>query len=140
SPTRMQQERLATLSYEGVIQVVAEIDGYEDVPTQTEMKKALLGRVLVPGDPLREAIVGTPAPAQRNPVGYVDTTEEESITPEERGRETGGRPPSTFLVNSNPHRWVWDPVEYQQDVQHTQAGRIVRGRWSVGHRRSGIEP
>jgi hypothetical protein len=54
------RERFATISYKGVIQLVAELSGYELVSAYPKpgMKKALLGEVLVTGDPVRDALVG----------------------------------------------------------------------------------
>lgn len=59
---RVAGERWAALIYRGAVVVVAELDsnGHETVPIPGQKpKKALVGRVLGPGDPIHEALFGT---------------------------------------------------------------------------------
>lgn len=64
---RVEEEQYASLSYQGTIRVVAAIAGRVSMPkpSSTQAKWALLGEVLVEGDPVRDALVGQPvAPAR----------------------------------------------------------------------------
>lgn len=125
-------ERFATLSYDGVIQVVAEITGRERYGDEW----ALVGIVLRPGDPVRDAMVNKPVPKQRNPVAYIPTPELDALTTAERAR-LDGRDRATMLATWNPDNSDWYEDE---EVRATEAGCIVRGRWSTGSRHGGVEP
>jgi hypothetical protein len=71
---RIASERIATLSYDGHIQAVAEITGRTRYDVGAEAKWALSGDVLRPGDPVHDGLKGSPAPRHRNPVSYFDTS------------------------------------------------------------------
>jgi hypothetical protein len=45
---------------------------------------------------------------------------------------------ATFLLAWNPKDWPWPDGDYTATVTLTDAGRRVKGRWSVGLRRQGI--
>lgn len=136
------RERFATISYRGVVQIVAELEGYESMPADPKpgLKKALLGRVLAPGDPVRDALVGRLVGRQRNPVSYIDTSDVDSISAAERARTWPERGDHAFLVTNNPGLWALNDDEYDEDVRTTADGGFVRGQWSVGPRTGGIEP
>jgi hypothetical protein len=138
----LKRERFATLSYRGIVQVVAELTGFEAVSADPKpgLKKALLGRVLTPGDPVRDGLVGRPVGRQRNPVSYIDTSDVDTMSTAERARSHPERGDLAFLVTNNPDLWAWDEDEYDEDVQLTAEGGIVRGQWSVGSRTGGVEP
>jgi hypothetical protein len=126
-------ERFATLSYNGVIQIVAEITGRERYGDLW----ALTGIVLQPGDPVRDALVGMPVPQQRNPVAYIDTPEQDALTSAERARfEVRDR--ATMLATWNPDNWEW--TDWYAVAAATEAGDIVRGDWATGSRKGGVEP
>ncbi|MFB9714399.1 hypothetical protein [Arthrobacter methylotrophus] len=72
---RIAAERWAELNHGGRIVVVAELDGpaYEILTGTTPAKKALFGRVLPEGHPVREALFEKPVvypPGSRNPSWY----------------------------------------------------------------------
>ena len=127
------RERFATLSYNDVIQVVAEITGRERYGDLW----ALVGITLRPGDPVRDALVNMPAPKQRNPVAYFPTPELDALTTAERAR-LEGRDRATMVATWNPDKWHWS--QWDRDARATEAGGIVRGRWSTGSRKEGVEP
>jgi hypothetical protein len=77
--SRVDGERIATLSFDGRVQVVAEIDGRTRHDVDGVTKWALSGRVLRPGDPVHDALKGKPAARHRNPVGYFDTAVLDSL-------------------------------------------------------------
>ena len=52
------EEQFATFSYDGTIRLVAELEGIESVEEDGRARKALLGRLLRRGDPVRDALVG----------------------------------------------------------------------------------
>ncbi|WP_433351582.1 hypothetical protein ACQP25_00900 [Microtetraspora malaysiensis] len=55
----------------GTIVAVVANEGVEDLPG--DKKKAIVGKVLGPGDPVHDALIGQPMPDRhRNPVTYVD--------------------------------------------------------------------
>lgn len=126
-------ERFATLSHYGVIQVVAEIAGRERYGDEW----ALIGTVLQPGDPVRDALVNRPAPKQRNPVAYLPTAELDALSTAERA-QLQARERLTMIATWNPEHWHWN--ERDEEAAATKLGRIVRGRWSTGSRRGGVEP
>lgn len=128
---RLQREQYATMSFEGSIRLVAEIDDFATVEGDY---KVLEGRVLLADHPVSEALIGMPLAGHRNPVSYVDTSELES-----QG-STAGTPARSFLLTYNPARFDF----YTTDVPEMQAdlatGIPVGGRWSVGSRKGGIGP
>lgn len=131
-------ESLATLSFDGTIRVVARIRGSErvwDPISGTEMT-ALEGDVLPPGDPVRDALVGTAVDRYRNPVTYPDTSTAESFIGAPV-RDLGGR--ATYLLTHNPAKWPWDPSDRAAAVRDTRSGVLVRGDWSTG-KRTHVEP
>ncbi|MHB1010463.1 MAG: hypothetical protein ACYCTH_03265 [Cellulomonas sp.] len=71
---RAERERLATFSYDGEIKLVVEIEKIETVPAKmsdARSKSAIVGRVLEPGDPRHDALIGQRVDAHRNPVTYI---------------------------------------------------------------------
>lgn len=135
SRQRLKNERFVSLSYDGTIRVVAEVTGYDDVGNLV----AVQGDVLVPGDPVRDQLIGGMVPRQRNPVSYVETQELDDMGTSERH---AAKTPATaaFLLTNNPDLFPLDPVEHSRQVQTTASGRAVKGQWSVGSRKEGIAP
>lgn len=124
---RVLEERFATLSYGGVIRVVAEITGRTpiDVPDKRDTYWALEGHVLPAGHPMRDALVGSLAPPGRATVRYIPDPEV--------GAQTA------FLMTWNPDRWTWQEEELVEAIDATADGRTVEQRWATGTRTSGIE-
>lgn len=131
------QERFATLSYQGHILVVVEITGRTSHRVNGRTRWALEGTVLLPGDPVRDTLMGAEPPRTRNPVQYIATSDLDAMTTAERARTTT-HTTATMIVTWNPNEWPNE--EYSQEVAAIAAGSIVHGRWSTGVRRSGIEP
>lgn len=48
--------------------------------------------------------------------------------------------PTGFLLTFNPSKWPWPHDDRMSAILATGSGRVVPGRWSVGSRKSGIEP
>jgi hypothetical protein len=46
---------------------------------------------------------------------------------------------ATFILTWNPTKWAWEEYGYQQDIETTESGEIVEGRWSVGGRKYGVD-
>ncbi|WP_327009773.1 DUF3883 domain-containing protein [Dactylosporangium sp. NBC_01737] len=139
---KVDRERFATLSYDGRVQVVAEIDGRTRHDVGGVTKWALTGHVLRPGDPVHDALKGTPAPRHRNPVGYFDTATLDSMPAAQRA-VLQPRNPATMIATWNPKKWNpdnWAEEVYPSNVETVGAGRVLRGRWSTGNRKSDIEP
>lgn len=139
---RVDGERFATLSFEGRVQVVAEITGRTRYDVGGKAKWALSGVVLRPGDPVHDALKGRSPKQQRNPVSYFDNVAEESLSPADRARFVD-RDPVTMVVTWNPDKWNpddWATQVYPDDVWQTKSGGLLRGQWSTGNRRGGIEP
>ncbi|MFF5079236.1 protein NO VEIN domain-containing protein [Actinoplanes sp. NPDC000266] len=140
---RVDRERFATLSFDGRVQVVAEISGRNRCDDGDKIRWRLSGTVLRPGDPVYDALKGRPVPRHRNPVGYFDTSDLDAMPAAERaGFER--RVPATMVVTWNPEKWnpggTWADQTYPQDVQAVAAGGLLRGQWATGGRTSGIEP
>ena len=139
----MDSERFATLSFEGRVQVVAEITGRVRCDDAGRVKWRLSGTVLRPGDPVHDGLKGRPVSRQRNPVGYFDTSDLDVLSPVERARFTE-RAPVTMLVTWNPERWnpggIWAEQTYPQQVRAVAEGGLLRGQWATGGRTRGIEP
>ncbi|MEU9507790.1 DUF3883 domain-containing protein [Micromonospora sp. NPDC048170] len=140
---RVDNERFATLSFEGRVQVVAEISGRERCDDGDRVKWRLSGSVLCPGDPVHDALKGRPVPRQRNPVGYYDTADLDVMSAAERAR-FAQRQPVTMVVTWNPAKWnpndIWADQIYPQQVQAVASGGLWRGQWATGGRTGGIEP
>jgi hypothetical protein len=71
---RADRERLATFSSDGQIKLVVEIDRIESIPAKERVrraKSAIVGRVLEPGDPRHDALIGQHVDTHRNPVTYI---------------------------------------------------------------------
>ncbi|MGW0239901.1 protein NO VEIN domain-containing protein [Micromonospora chalcea] len=140
--SRVDGERIATLSFDGRVQVVAEIDGRTRHDVDGVTKWALVGRVLRPGDPVHDALKGAPAPRYRNPVSYFDTARLDMLSAAERA-SIDGRERTTMVVTWNPERWNpdgWAENVYPRDVEAVESGRLLRDRWATGNRKAGIEP
>jgi len=80
SRSRLDGERLATLSFQGTIRVVVEITGHRMVGDLV----AIEGSVLPPGDAVRDALIGHAVSVQRNPVSYFETQELDSMSSADR--------------------------------------------------------
>ncbi|MBF4161598.1 DUF3883 domain-containing protein [Nocardioides acrostichi] len=126
---RVDDERYATLSYDGQIRVVAELTGRqrESNPGKAAQKWSLQGRVLPPGDPVREAFLSLPAPAHRTPIEYIDDPE-------------GAASVDAFLLTNNPKKWEIDPDLLAEWIDATADGHPVEGRWSTGGTKKKIVP
>ncbi|GAB3488268.1 protein NO VEIN domain-containing protein [Flexivirga lutea] len=126
---RVDNERYATLSYDGRIRVVAELSGREQEsnPRGVGRKWSLEGRVLPPGDPVREAFLRLPAPTGRNTIAYI-------------GDPSGVADPDAFLLTNNPKKWDMDPDLLADWILATAAGHSVEGRWSTGGTTKKIVP
>lgn len=71
-------ERIATLSWDGEVVLVAAITGIEHAGPEFQKsgpRRAVRGFVLPEGHPVREALMGHRLPGHRNPVAYYDTSE-----------------------------------------------------------------
>ncbi len=134
---RVDNERFATLSYAGVVRVVAEISTRDDYPTAKGDKWAVVGEVLRPGDPVRDMLVGRQPPHNRNPVAYFDTADVDQLSTAER-MQTPARDRVTMLVTWNPARWHW--ADYEEAAAAVSDGGILNEPWSTGNRSGGIEP
>lgn len=119
---RVNQERYATISFDGRIRLVAELTGRNEEPNPngTGRKWSLEGRVLPPGDPIRAAFITHPAPTGRNPIEYLPDPDGTTATAD------------AFLLTNNPARWEIDSDELADWVEATAAGNPVEGRWSTG--------
>lgn len=72
---RAARERYATFSVDGTVCVVVEIDRIEEVPAKDpgkRSKSAVVGRVLQPGHPVHDELIGQPVDQHRNPVTYLE--------------------------------------------------------------------
>ncbi len=47
---------------------------------------------------------------------------------------------ATFILTWNPTKWSWDDNGFAEELAESEAGLIVRANWSLGIRRSGVEP
>ena len=124
---RVENERIATLSFEGRIQVVAEITGRTRYDVGGEPKWALSGRVLRPGDPVHDDLKGSLGPRVRNPVGYFDTARLDSLSTAERASVVGNDRVA-MVVTWNPEKW--NPHDcgtrvYPEDVMAWEDSPVV---------------
>lgn len=80
---RADEERFATMSFEGTVRLVAEIHGRSEVFYNGGSKPclALEGRLLPEGHPVREALLGREVDHHRNPVTYFDSADLEADHP-----------------------------------------------------------
>jgi hypothetical protein len=118
--SRVDAERYATLSYDGRIRLVARLTGRREESNArgTWKKWSLLGEVLRPGDPLREAFLRIPAPAGRNTIAYFDDPTDTQT--------------DTFLLTNNPAKWEIDRDLITDWINATNAGHTVEWNWSTG--------
>lgn len=130
-----QNESLATFSHEGLVKLVAELEGIEHLETPEGPRQALLGRILPPGDPVRDALVNRAVDSTAQ-VSSFDTSDLESMPAAERYSPRSRR---TFLLNLYPDKWVWAPEDEADIVARTAAGGSWREPWMTGGRRQGIE-
>lgn len=139
---RVASERYATLSFDGVVQVVARIGGSETYQDGDALKTALIGEVLPDDHPVALALLGRRVPAQRNPVVYLDTADIDDLEDgPATARAIGSNHPVGevgFLLTYNPDRWTWDEDEVAAAVAATRSGRRLKGNWATGSRTSGI--
>lgn len=135
---RAGEEKFATFSHEGTIRLVAELEGIEQFDVEGEKLGALMGRILVQGDPVRDALVGRQVEAV-DTVSHIDTTELDEMPAAERyAGQIGAR--RTFLLTLSADQWVWTPEDEQEIITRTAAGAPWREPWSAGGRRQGIKP
>ena len=130
-------ERLATLSREGRIQVVVEVNGHTRHDVAGHPKWELAGTVLRAGDPVHDELKGALVPRQRGQVGSFDTTALDVLSPAERSRFTQ-RDPATMIVGWNPNERAMP--DYPDEVKQFVASGFLRYQWATGNRKSGIEP
>jgi len=73
---RVHRERLVTFSYFGKVVAVVELTGPPEQIVAADpalpAKQAIVGRVLHPGDPDHDRLIGTTIDGHRNPVTYTD--------------------------------------------------------------------
>ncbi|MBM0224542.1 MULTISPECIES: protein NO VEIN domain-containing protein [Micromonospora] len=140
---RVDNERFATLSFDGLVQVVAEISGRHRCDDDGRVKWRLSGTVLRPGDPVHDALKGRTVPRHRNPVGYFDTSDLDALSAAKRAGFVR-RKPVTMVVTWNPEKWnpdgTWADQTYPQEVRAVAGGGLLRGQWATGGRTGGIEP
>lgn len=120
---RVDDERYATVSFQGVIRVVVELTGRreESNPKGGNRKKwSLEGRVLDRDDPVRRAFTRLIAPTSRNSIEYY---------PDPEGLPAADQ---TFLLTNNPNKFAIDPEELADWIDATATGHVVEGRWSTG--------
>jgi hypothetical protein len=129
--SRVDQERYATISYDGRIRLVVELTGRKEEtnPKGGARKKwSLEGRVLREDDPIRQAFLELPAPTGRNTIEYIEDPD---------GAITAR---NAFLLTNNPARWEIDPDYMAEWVEATATGHSVEGRWSTGSTTKKIGP
>ena len=119
--SRVDGERFATLSYKGDIKLVAELTGrtQEANPLRTGQKWSLQGRVLPPGDPIREALLRLPAPDGRSTIRYIQDPADIAES-------------NAFLLTNNPRKFQLDPDLLAGWVDATSNGYRVESTWSTG--------
>lgn len=107
--TRAEVEQLVTFSYDGRVCVVAGIDGIETIPAKGpgRDKRALIGRVLQPGDPAHDALIGTATDKHRNPVTY---GQEPHVCPCGCGQSVAGH---RVFVSGHDQRAIHDRIARQ---------------------------
>lgn len=132
------EEQFATFSYDGTIRLVAELEGIESVEEDGRARKALLGRLLRRGDPVRDALVGRQVETSEE-VSHLDTTEQDEMPAAER-YAVPERTQRTFLLTIDPDKWFWAPSDEQAVIARTTAGAPAREVWYAGGRRHGLEP
>ncbi|WP_433876229.1 hypothetical protein [Sinomonas atrocyanea] len=80
---RIARERWAAFNYQDRVVLVAELHGpdHETVADSRtgRPKRALVGRPLPPGDPVREALMGAQVEYRRNPISYDPDPETDQI-------------------------------------------------------------
>ncbi|WP_444664297.1 protein NO VEIN domain-containing protein [Cellulomonas sp. CW35] len=134
-------ERYATLSFDGVVQVVTRIEGLEPYVDGVVAKKALTGEVLPRHHPVARALLGWPVPAQRNPVAYLETGDVEAAAETSSAvRPSSAASTSGFLLTYNPAVWVWPPDDLTAAIDVTRSGGLYRDSWATGGRTSGVAP
>lgn len=122
---RADSERYATLSYNGVVRVVAELTGSrEQVVEGGRTLHALVGHVLGPGHHAYEALIGREVRGRH--VSYLDTAD----------LDTAAR--NGFLLTHNPDVWHWDVHELANAVEATRSGNHYQDTWSMGGRVGGV--
>jgi Protein NO VEIN, C-terminal len=139
---RVETERIATLSFQGRIQVVAEIAGRTRYDVGGVSKWALSGNVVRPGDPVHDQLKGSSAPRFRNPVGYFDTSRLDSLSTADRASFVV-HDRVTMVVTWNPEKWNphdWVLRGYPEAVTVVASGGFLRDQWATGNRKAGIEP
>lgn len=134
------EERIATLSWQGEIVLVAAITGIEEAGPKFQKngpRRALHGFVLPEGHTVREALMGHSLPPHRNPVTYHDTSELDAVLAAETGDTPARR---TFLLTHNPEKWSWPEGELETFIANSHAGIPSPDRWSTGTRKRGVRP
>ena len=134
------EERIATLSWDGEVVLVAAITGIEEVGPEFQKngpRRALQGFVLPKGHRVREDLMWHPAPRNRNPVAYFNTTEFDAVLAAETDHTSARR---TFVLTHNPDKWTWSEGEVESFIANSHAGIPSPDRWSMGTRKQGVLP
>jgi len=127
---RAEQEAYGTLSYKSKIRVVARLTGPRElVQLPGGQSRALVGEVLLPGDPVRETLVGRRVVGRY--VSYPDTSDVEG----DDARRVG----NAFLLIHNPYHWEPEPDAFAAAVATTHAGGTHTEPWFVGTRTHGVD-
>lgn len=131
SRTRLADERYATFVFEGKVVLVAEFHDWEvvDHPEPRE-KLALIGRPLLVGHPVRDALLGTDVGRGRFTIWYTPDPVADGASSDSR---------RAVLLTWNPDKGDW-AEGYEDAVERTALGEELASRWSTGSRRSGLGP
>ncbi|MCM3484187.1 protein NO VEIN domain-containing protein [Kocuria rosea] len=138
--SQAEEERIATLSWEGKVVLVAAITGIEEVGRDLQKsgrRRALQGFVLPEGHRVREDLMRHPAPRNRNPVAYHNTSELDAVLASGTGHDSARR---TFLLTHNPEKWTWPEGEVESFIANSHVGIPSPDRWSMGTRKQGVLP
>lgn len=134
---RADNETLAALVYDGVVRVVAELDGDRELVRKGRTTKyALVGTVLEAGDARRDSLVGTTVTPVRNPVGYID----DPVIGEHDDGPVHPHEPRAFLLTYNPDAFGHDDESWREGIAATALRRHYQGQWATGNRTGGITP
>ena len=142
-------EKVATLSFDGTIRVVARLTGacdYTPRPGKAKDYWALVGEVLVPGHPAYDALIGQPDRTHRGWTYLPDPPEVEALAhwtedlPDDPDELTEPHEPTgeAFLLTWNPDRFPIDQELFDDWASDTASGLPSPARWSTGKRTSGI--
>jgi len=116
---RLREHEYATISYRGEVLLAAALTdwSWHADPNTGARKKALIGDLLEPGDPVRDVLVEQVVPSVRNPIGYFDD-DEWGVTDALAGRGTGGS-------RRGGQGWQSDP-EKRSKVENAAQDRLMK--------------